>query len=119
MPPPGIIGLLAERHHPPQPSLAIAAAYRNTANRNIPANRQPPALPKAAEKPPFAKGGLGGLPSPPQTNPGENRQFRHRPHRHSGAGRNPEPRLIPDCGKAGDVDSCFRGNDGGGGNDVV
>ena len=40
------------------------------------------------------------------------------PTRHSGAGRNPEPRYIPACRDGRGVDSRFRGNDGmGGGND--
>ena len=33
----------------------------------------------------------------------------NRPHRHSGAGRNPEPRSVPNCGKAGAWIPAFAG----------
>ena len=46
-----------------------------------------------------------------------NPDYRFALHRHSGAGRNPEPRRCLGVSRGGGVDSRFRGNDGmGGGN---
>ena len=68
--------------------------------------------------PGFVMPGAGiGIKSPPFCEGGAclaaRRGFPSAPHRHSGAGRNPEPRLAPACRIRPGVDSRFRGNDGG------
>ena len=75
-------------------------------------------IPAAATKsPPFAKGGLGGLtPALCVENPHLLTTIAR--HRHSGAGRNPEPRFTPDAGYGRGVGSRFRGNDGNGSDGV-